>query len=330
MIELRHITKRYGATTAVDDVSLTIPDGELTIVLGPSGCGKTTLLRAINRMVEVDAGEVLIDGRPIMAAPPQELRRHIGYAIQSVGLFPHMTVSRNIATVPRLLRWDRTRIEKRVTELLELVGLDPTAYAGKRPHELSGGEAQRVGVARALAADPPVLLMDEPFGALDPISRERLQREFASLHRQLGKTVVFVTHDIEEAVLLGDRIVLMREGRIVQEGAPEELWRSPGQQFVRDFFGDEFGLRILSRHRVSDLVLGPPPGGAAPRVGLETNLRDVLATMVTESVDRVAVVSDRSQADLVPGGGAADQDPGQGVMGGLTFCEVVTQVRQAT
>ena len=168
MIELQHITKRYGATIAVDDVSLTIPDGELTIVLGPSGCGKTTLLRAINRMVELDGGEVLIDGRPISAAPPEELRRHIGYAIQSVGLFPHMSVSRNIATVPRLLRWERDRVEKRVAELLELVGLDPAVYAGKRPHELSGGEAQRVGVARALAADPPVLLMDEPFGRPRP------------------------------------------------------------------------------------------------------------------------------------------------------------------
>ena len=316
MIELQHITKRYGATIAVDDVSLTIPDGELTIVLGPSGCGKTTLLRAINRMVDLDGGEVLIDGRPISAAPPEELRRHIGYAIQSVGLFPHMTVSRNIATVPRLLGWERTRVERRVAELLELVGLDPAVYAGKRPHELSGGEAQRVGVARALAADPPVLLMDEPFGALDPISRERLQREFASLHRQLGKTVVFVTHDIEEAVLLGDRIVLMQGGHIVQEGAPEELWRSPGQQFVRDFFGDEFGLRILSRHRVADLVLGPSPPAAAPRVRPDTNLRDVLAIMVTESVDRVAVVTDSAA--------------GGDILGGLTFCEVVTQVREAS
>lgn len=312
MIELRNVTKRYGTATAVDDVSLTIPDGELTIVLGPSGCGKTTLLRTINRMVEVDSGQVIIDGRPIDAVPPEELRRHIGYAIQSVGLFPHMTVRRNIGTVPRLLRWDRARVDERVGELLELVGLDPAVYADKRPGELSGGEAQRVGVARALAADPPVLLMDEPFGALDPISRERLQREFAALHKRLGKTVVFVTHDIEEAVLLGNRIVLMREGRIVQVGAPEELWRSPGQQFVRDFFGDEFGLRILSRHRVADLALGPSPPGVTPQVHPQTNLRDVLAIMVTESVDRVTVVR------------------GEEAIGGLTFCEVVTQVRQST
>jgi osmoprotectant transport system ATP-binding protein len=312
MIELRDITKRFGSTVAVDGVSLAIPDGQLTIVLGPSGCGKTTLLRAINRMVEVDEGEVLIDGRPVNAVAPEELRRHIGYVIQSVGLFPHMTVARNIATVPRLLGWDKKRIDDRVTELLVLVGLDPASYADKRPHELSGGEAQRIGVARALAADPPVMLMDEPFGALDPISRERLQREFAALHSRLGKTVVFVTHDVEEAVLLGDRIVLMRDGRIVQEGAPEELWRSPGDQFVRDFFGDEFGLRILSRHRVADLALGAAPAGEAPRVTPATNLRDVLAVMVTESVDQVAVVADGR------------------VVGGLTFCEVVTEVRQGT
>jgi osmoprotectant transport system ATP-binding protein len=311
MIELRNVTKRFGETVAVAGVSLTIPDGELTIVLGPSGCGKTTLLRAINRMVEIDAGEVLIDGRSVTSVAPEELRRHIGYAIQSVGLFPHMSVGRNIATVPRLLRWDGARIERRVAELLELVGLDPAVYAEKRPSELSGGEAQRVGVARSLAADPPVLLMDEPFGALDPISRERLQREFADLHRRLGKTVVFVTHDIEEAVILGDRIVLMQDGRIVQVGPPEEMWLKPDQRFVRDFFGEEFGLRILSRHRVSDLALGPAPAGEAPHVLPETNLRDVLAIMVLESADQVAVVVD-----------------GQ-VTGGLTFCEVVTQVRRA-
>jgi len=239
------------------------------------------------------------------------LRRQIGYAIQSVGLFPHMTVARNIATVPRLLGWDKRRIQARVTELLTLVALDPNTYAHKHPGELSGGEAQRVGVARALAADPPVMLMDEPFGALDPISRERLQREFAALHKRLGKTVVFVTHDVEEAVLLGDRIVLMRQGRIVQEGAPEELWRTPGHEFVREFFGDEFGLRILSRHRVSDVAFGPAPQGQAPRVTPSTTLRDVLAIMVTEGVDQVAVFGDDT------------------LLGGLTFCEVVTQVRRS-
>jgi osmoprotectant transport system ATP-binding protein len=312
VIELRNVTKRYNGKPAVEDLSLTIERGELTILLGPSGCGKTTTLRAINRMVEIDSGDVLVNGNSITASPPDELRRHIGYAIQSVGLFPHMTVHRNIATVPRLLGWESERIDERVSELLELVGL-AASYAGKKPGELSGGEAQRVGVARALAADPPVLLMDEPFGALDPINRERLQREFAQLHRRLGKTVVFVTHDIEEAVLLGDRIVLMRDGRIVQDASPEGLWRAPASEFVRDFFGDEFGLRILSRHRVSDLPPGPPPAEPAPSVRPETNLRDALARMVTESCDQIAIV-----------------DESGAIIGGLTFRDVVTGVREAT
>ncbi len=311
MIELRNVTKAYNGAVVVDDVSLTVGRGELAILLGPSGCGKTTTLRAINRMLDIDAGEVLVDGVSVATRSPDELRRHIGYAIQSVGLFPHMSVHRNIATVPRLLGWERIRIDERVAELLELVGLAPS-HADKKPAELSGGEAQRVGVARALAADPPVLLMDEPFGALDPLNRERLQREFAELHRRLGKTVVFVTHDIEEAVLLGDRIVLMRDGRIVQDGSPEDLWRAPACDFVRDFFGDEFGLRILSRHRVADLPLGEAPeGDDAPRVRLHTNLRDTLARMVTESTSHVAVLDDTDA-----------------VCGGLTFGDVVTGVRE--
>ena len=312
MIELRNVTKRFGSTVAVDGVSLRIEEGELAILLGPSGCGKTTTLRTINRMVELDGGDVLVNGRSISESSPDELRRHIGYAIQSVGLFPHMSVRRNIATVPRLLGWDKARIDRRTDELLSLVGLEPAVYGPKKPDELSGGEAQRIGVARALAADPPVLLMDEPFGALDPINRERLQREFANLHARLGKTVVFVTHDIEEAVLLGDRIVLMSEGRIVQDGAPEDLWRSPANAFVRDFFGDELGLRILSRHRVADLPLGEAPDREAPSVRLDTNLRDVLAIMVTSSSEQVAVTDDER------------------IVGGLRFCEVVTGVRDRT
>lgn len=309
MIELRNVTKRYGDNVAVNDVSLLIPQGELAILLGPSGCGKTTTLRAINRMLEIDSGDVLVDGHSIAETSPSELRRSIGYAIQSVGLFPHMSVSRNIATVPRLLGWDSARIESCVREKLEVVGLDPDTYAEKRPHELSGGEAQRIGVARALAADPPILLMDEPFGALDPINRERLQREFVDLHRRLDITVVFVTHDIEEAVLLGDRIVLMKDGMVVQDGAPEDLWRSPATEFVSEFFGDEFGLRIMSRHCVSDLVLGLAPDTEAPIVQTNTNLRDVLAIMVTNSAYRVAV------------------GDGVDIIGGLMFSDVVEGVR---
>ncbi|MEN6431042.1 MAG: ATP-binding cassette domain-containing protein [Coriobacteriales bacterium] len=237
MIELEHVTKRYGDVAAVDDLSLVVKEGELAILLGPSGCGKTTTLRSINRMVEIDHGAIRIDGVDIKERQPDDLRRHIGYGIQSVGLFPHMTVARNIGVVPGLLGWDDTKIATRVRELLEMVGLDPKEYAHKKPRELSGGEAQRVGVARALAADPPLLLMDEPFGALDPLTRERLQVEFRALQRDLHKTVVFVTHDVAEAALLGDRIALMRAGRLVQYATPLELWEHPADTFVSDFFG---------------------------------------------------------------------------------------------
>jgi osmoprotectant transport system ATP-binding protein len=218
MIELRNVTKRFGETVAVDGVSLTIPDGELTIVLGPSGCGKTTLLRAINRMVEIDAGEVLIDGRSITTVAPEELRRHIGYAIQSVGLFPHMSVGRNIATVPRLLRWDADRIEKRVAELLELVGLDPAVYAEKRPSELSGGEAQRAAIARALVTEPRLLLADEPTGNLDTATGEEIAALLDELHAR-GRTVVLVTHN-EALAQRAERVVHLRDGRVESEGPP--------------------------------------------------------------------------------------------------------------
>lgn len=260
MIELSHVTKRYGETVAVDDLSLAINDGELAVLLGPSGCGKTTTLRAINRMVEIDSGSIMIAGTDIREQHPDELRRHIGYGIQSVGLFPHMTVARNISVVPRLLGWDADRVADRVTELLEMVGLDPKTYAHKRPRQLSGGEAQRVGVARALAADPPVLLMDEPFGALDPLTRERLQVEFRRLQRTLGKTVVFVTHDVAEAALLGDRIALMRTGRLVQFSTPQQLWDEPADPFVSEFFGQvgglAFGALVQSMREQADAADG--------------------------------------------------------------------------
>ncbi|MHB1341700.1 MAG: ABC transporter ATP-binding protein [Coriobacteriia bacterium] len=242
MIEISHITKRYGDAVAVDDLSLTIEEGEFAVLLGPSGCGKTTTLRSINRMVDIDEGVIRIAGTDIRDQHPDELRRHIGYGIQSVGLFPHMTVARNIAVVPRLLGWDTDRIAARVAELLEMVGLDAANYADKKPRQLSGGEAQRIGVARALAADPPVLLMDEPFGALDPLTRERLQVEFRRLQKTLGKTVVFVTHDVAEAALLGDRIALMRAGSLVQFTTPEDLWDNPADDFVCEFFGQVGGL----------------------------------------------------------------------------------------
>jgi osmoprotectant transport system ATP-binding protein len=289
MISLDHVTKRYAEKTAVDDVTFEVAAGEFAVLLGPSGCGKTTTLRAINRMIDIDAGSIRVDGVDVLAQKPDELRRHIGYVIQSIGLFPHLSVARNVATVPRLLGWDATRTNTRVRELLDLVGLDPEHYADKRPSQLSGGEQQRVGVARALAADPAVLLMDEPFGALDPLSRQRLQVEFRKLQRSLGTTVVFVTHDVEEAVIMGDRIALMQGGRLVQFAPPEVLWQHPATPFVRDFFGDELALKILSRHTVATAALDAGDGSGLARVSCETSLKDALASMVASGRDAIAV-----------------------------------------
>jgi osmoprotectant transport system ATP-binding protein len=241
MIELDHVTKRFGdgpaAVTAVDDLTLTVGDGEVVALVGSSGSGKTTTLRMINRLIEPTSGRIVIDGRDVSTVPTHELRRGIGYVIQQAGLFPHRTVVENVVTVPRLLGWDRQKSRARARELLELVGLDPS-MADRYPAQLSGGQQQRVGVARALAADPPLLLMDEPFGAVDPIVRATLQREFARLQRELGKTVVFVTHDVDEALLLGDRIaVLETGGRLAQLATPQELLATPASPFVADFLG---------------------------------------------------------------------------------------------
>lgn len=258
MIELVGVSKRYGDVAAVTDLSMSIGDGELCVLIGPSGCGKTTTLRMINRLIEPTAGRILLDGRDTEQLKPEELRRGIGYAIQSVGLFPHMTVGENIAVVPRLLRWDDARVHARVDELLDLVGLAPDEYRPKYPRELSGGQGQRIGVARALAADPPVLLMDEPFGAVDPFTRERLQTEFARIHKTLKKTVVFVTHDLDEAIRLADRLAIMREGRLVQYDTPEEILASPADIFVRDFVGADRALKRLARVCVADVMSADP------------------------------------------------------------------------
>ncbi len=242
MIEIDHVTKAFGRngdrTVAVDDLSFTVEAGEVVALVGSSGSGKTTTLRMINRLIEPSSGRITIDGRDISAMPAHELRRGIGYVIQQSGLFPHRTVLGNVATVPRLLGWDKRRANARAHELLDLVGLDES-FADRYPAQLSGGQQQRVGVARALAADPPVLLMDEPFGAVDPIVRAQLQREFAKLQRDLGKTVVFVTHDVDEAIVLGDRIaVLETGGRLAQLAAPADLLANPASAFVADFLGD--------------------------------------------------------------------------------------------
>ncbi|MHB0929122.1 MAG: ABC transporter ATP-binding protein, partial [Candidatus Nanopelagicales bacterium] len=272
-IRLEHLSKIYPNTTvpAVEDFSLTIPAGDLVVFVGPSGCGKTTTMRLINRIIEPTSGRIFLGGNDVTATPGDELRRHIGYVIQQIGLFPHMTIEENIATVPRLLGWDRQRIRTRVSELLELVSLDPAKFAKRYPKQLSGGQQQRVGVARALAGDPGVLLMDEPFGASDPITRLRLQKEFRTIQQELGKTVVFVTHDFEEALLLGDRIaVLSDRSHVDQYGTPVEILSNPATDHVRKFVGQAARVRMLSLIPIDRLE--GQPGEAQGAVTLDSSL----------------------------------------------------------
>ena len=255
-VEFRHVTKQYGPQGAVNDLSLIVPAGDICVLVGPSGCGKTTSLKMVNRLVEPTTGEVLIDGEDVMSVEVTELRRRIGYVIQQIGLFPHQTIAENIGTVPRLLGWPAKRINARTEELLELIGLDPARVRNRYPAQLSGGERQRVGVARAMAAEPPVMLMDEPFGAVDPIVRERLQNEFLRLHRALGTTVLFVTHDIDEAIKMGSRVAVMQiGGRLAQYAAPGELLLHPASDFVSRFVGVDRGLKRLSLMTVADVTL---------------------------------------------------------------------------
>ncbi|KJY42898.1 ABC transporter ATP-binding protein [Streptomyces sp. NRRL B-1568] len=260
MIRFEHVTKRYAdGTTAVDDLSFEVAEGELVTLVGPSGCGKTTTMKMVNRLIEPTEGRILVDGEDISAVDPVQLRRRIGYVIQQVGLFPHKTVLDNTATVPHLLGWQRKKARARAAELLDLVGLDPSVYGDRYPDQLSGGQRQRVGVARALAADPPVLLMDEPFGAVDPVVRERLQSEFLRLQSQVRKTVLFVTHDIEEAVRLGDRIAVYGHGRIEQFDAPAAVLGAPATPYVADFVGADRGLKRLSVTSIEAGDLEQPP-----------------------------------------------------------------------
>ena len=365
-VELREVTKRYGlarttagaaapaggratpdersdygrpgkrseyeraadARGAVNALSLTVPVGEICVLVGPSGCGKTTSLKMINRLIEPTSGTILIDGTDVMTQDPVALRRGIGYVIQQIGLFPHQTVAENVATVPKLIGWPATRVRERVAELIELVGLDP-AYAARYPAQLSGGERQRVGVARALAAEPPLMLMDEPFGAVDPIVRERLQDEFLRLHRRLGMTVIFVTHDIDEAIKMGDRVAVMRAGRLVQYAPPAQLLAQPADEFVARFVGADRGLKRLALISVGDLPLreaalardgeaiaggegyvlrldperrpigwvnrarpelGPDP--SSPIVSRDTRVKDALSALLASGVAMAVVVDD--------------------------------------
>lgn len=287
MIEMQNVTKSYGDFKAVDNLSLHVDSGELLVILGPSGCGKSTTLRLMNKMAERTSGIIKIKDKDIDSFVEEDLRKGIGYVIQSIGLFPHMNVWKNIATVPQLLGWENSSIDRRVDELLLLVGLKPENYRHKKPSQLSGGEAQRVGVARALASDPDILLMDEPFGAVDPINRLRLQKEFRQIQRRLGKTVVFVTHDIDEAILLGDRICIMNHGRVVSLDTPENVVLHSKDDFVDSFFKGEGILTILSRKNVGDYMEEIPWEGE--EIVQDSTLKEALSLMLLTGEDRVPV-----------------------------------------
>ena len=296
MIELRRVRKSYDGTPAVQDLSLDVAAGEVMVLVGPSGCGKTTTMKMVNRLVEPEAGEVRVDGRDVRERDPAELRRSIGYVIQDTGLFPHLTVEANVATVPRLLGWPRDRIRSRVEELLELVGLPPADFRRRFPAALSGGQRQRVGVARALAADPPVLLMDEPFGAVDPIARARLQVEFLRLQGALRKTVVFVTHDVDEAILVGSRVAVLNiGGRLEQVDRPADLLARPANGFVEAFLGADRHLRRLGLIPLADVPYertAAAPGPPGVRVEASASARSALDALLAAGATRATVVAD--------------------------------------
>ena len=361
MIRLESLTKRWdNGQLAVDALDLEVGQGEITVLVGPSGCGKTTTLKMVNRLIEPTSGRIFLGGDDVTGADPVELRRRIGYVIQQVGLFPHLNVADNVATVPRLLKWDKERIRKRVDELLELVGLDPARYRRRYPHQLSGGQRQRVGVARALGVDPPVLLMDEPFGAIDPITRDRLQGEFLRLQAEVGKTVVFVTHDVDEAVRLGDRIAVLREGGVLEQYAsPVDVLGRPASPFVADFVGADRGLKRLSVIPVdvsrleNPVTLTPDVSLAEARVALGASSAAVVdvegrlvgelrpadadgegtvgdrCRPVTSKVDRTASLKDVSSALLLSDSGWVAVVDGDRLLGVLTPEAVHAAARRA-
>jgi osmoprotectant transport system ATP-binding protein len=311
MIKIETLSKRYGPVTVVNDVTLTIERGTITVIVGTSGSGKSTLLRMINRLVEPSGGRVLIDDRDTAAEPAHLLRRRIGYAIQGHGLFPHRSVAENIATVPRLLGWKAARVRARVEELLAVFQLDPAAFAGKYPHQLSGGQQQRVGVARALAAEPAVLLMDEPFGALDPIIRTKAQDDLRGIQRRFGTTIVLVTHDMDEAFRLGDRVAVMSDGKVLQYDRPAMLLTRPADPFVSRLTGT--GDRALKLLSLTTAAEAAEPGAAeGPSVAASASLRDVLSEMVWSGAGEATVIG-------------ADGKPA----GRLTIAAILARGRQA-
>ena len=296
MIEFNNVSKTYSGSDrpVVNNLTFTIPDGEICVLVGPSGCGKTTSMRMVNRLIEPTEGEILIDGQKNTSMSGTQLRRKIGYAIQQIGLFPHRTIASNVGTVPGLVGWDKERTNRRVDELLDLVGLPPDQYRDRYPAELSGGQQQRVGVARALAADPPIMLMDEPFGAVDPITRDRLQQEFLHIQEDIKKTIVFVTHDIDEAIKMGDKIAILKEGGVLaQYDTPENILANPASDFVSSFVGADRVLKRLSLLQVKDMDLDPVNGGDnLPRIGDQLTLKDALSEIIGAGAERGLVIPD--------------------------------------
>ncbi len=294
-LELRGVSKRYSGQRepAIAELSFTVPAGEVCVLVGPSGSGKTTAMRLINRMIPLSSGDILLGGRSVLDREPRELRREIGYVIQQIGLFPHQTIAENIATVPRLLSWPKERIAARVSELLKMIGLDEEGMGERYPAQLSGGQRQRVGVARALAADPPLMLMDEPFGAIDPINRAKLQDEFLGLQAKVRKTIVFVTHDIDEAIKMGDRIAILREGGVLaQYDTPKAILARPADDFVARFVGADRGIKRLSLTKLEEIRLLEPngQGASARRVPAQASVKDALSMLLTAHGEPLAVV----------------------------------------
>lgn len=298
MIRLEQVVKRYDdGTQAVADLDLDVTEGEVTVLVGPSGCGKTTTMRMINRLIDATSGQIYVDGKNVVDIDPVELRRHIGYVIQAVGLFPHKTIRKNVGTVGRLLGWDRNKLAKESDQMLALVDLDPEVYGDRYPHQLSGGQRQRVGVARALLTSPPVLLMDEPFGAVDPIARDRLQEQFLELQKRLGTTTVIVTHDIDEAVRLGDRIAVMKQGGYLEQYAPPaEVLGHPANEFVAQFVGADRLLKLMAVVNLDDALLAPVTAGdGLPHLSGSATLREATLAILASPDGQALVVDSRDQ-----------------------------------
>jgi osmoprotectant transport system ATP-binding protein len=304
MIRFKDVVKVYESANkqvkAVDHVNFHVEQGEICVFLGPSGCGKTTLLRMVNRLISISGGTIEVDGRDINSLDAIELRRSVGYVIQQIGLFPNMTIEENIGVVPKLLGWDRVKIKKRYDELMDLMGLNPDEYRKRFPWELSGGQQQRIGVARALAADPPVMLMDEPFGALDPIMRERIQNEFLRIQQNVKKTILFVSHDLDEAIRLGDKVAIFNAGKLMQFGTPDQILSEPKNEFVQEFIGNDRVLKRLTLLTVKDLLhsiktlneIGPDSKKWKNRtIPLEMNLRSALSLILSSPTGEAAVVN---------------------------------------